>query len=151
MKRQNQRRILPNITWEAERYFMALQFVLLMTTMIYLLYLIFGTVKEASVNLTESQQPLFAPVLDRIDFLLLIRISILFCAVFFINILLGLFFLHRLTGPLVRIRSVLNHIAGGDVPSTDMVLRRGDFPIDIAEALTNALKKIRFWQKTPQV
>ena len=147
MKKQNQRRILPNIGWEAERYFMVLQFVLLMMTMIYLLYLIFGTVKEASGGLVESQQQLFASILDRIDFLLLIRISILFCVVFFVNVLLGLFFLHRLTGPLVRIRTVLNRIAGGDLPNSDVLLRKGDFPIDLAEALSNAIKKIRFWQK----
>ena len=151
MKKLNQRRILPNLTWEAERYFMVLQFILLMMAMLYLLYLIFGTIKEVSAGLDPSQQTVFAVLLDRIDFLLLVRISVLFFLVFFINILLGLFFLHRLTGPLVRIRTVLNRIAGGEVPSSDVVLRKGDFPSDVAEALSNALKKIRFWQKTPHV
>ena len=147
MKKQNERRILANIGWDAERYFMLLQFILIMTTMIYLLYVIFITVKGASADLTDEQLSIIAPFLDRIDFLLLIRISILFCFVFLINILLGLFFLHRLTGPLVRIRTVLNQIAGGEVPASEVVLRKKDFPNDLAEALTNAIKKIRFWQK----
>lgn len=147
--KRNQRKLLPNIGWPAERYFMILQFILLMSAMVYLLYLIFGTIKEVSETLSPAQQASLANLFDRIDFLLLIRISILFCVVFFVNVLLGLFFLHRVTGPLVRIRGVLTKIAGGDVPNMDVILRKGDFPTDVADALTDALKKIRFWQRIP--
>src|SRR3989338_4193965 len=143
MKKQNQRRILPNLTWQAERYFSLFEFVLLMIAMLYLLYLVFGTVKEVSGGLTEAEQIGLAPVFDRINFLLLIRISLLFAVVFMVNFILGLFFLHRLTGPLVRIKSVLNQISTGTVPNTDVTLRKGDFPTDLAATLSHALSQIR--------
>ncbi|MBI4000084.1 MAG: hypothetical protein HY351_05655 [Candidatus Omnitrophica bacterium] len=147
MKKQNQRRILPNLTWQAERYFSLFEFVLLMVAMLYLLYLIFGTVKEVSGALTEAEQIGLAPVFDRINFLLLVRVSILFGVVFMVNFILGLFFLHRLTGPLVRIKNVLNQISSGTVPNTEVTLRKGDFPIDLAATLSHALSQIRQWRR----
>ena len=147
MARQNKRKILPNIAWKAERYFMVLEFVLLMTTMVYLLYLIFTTIYNASSSMTPATQATLGPLFDKINFLLLVRITLLFCATFFINILLGLFFLHRVTGPLVRFKAVLTQIADGSVPNTDVVLRKGDFPTDVAGALTQALKRIRNWKR----
>ncbi len=147
MARQNKRRILPNIAWKAERYFMVLEFVLLMTAMIYLLYLIFSTIYGVVNTMTPANQAALGPVFDKINFLLLVRITILFFAAFLINVLLGLFFLHRVTGPLVRFKAVLNQIADGTVPNTDVVLRKGDFPTDVAQALTQALKRIRNWKR----
>lgn len=147
MGKPDQRRILPNIAWKAERYFLALEFILLMGTMVYLLYLTFGTINGVTSNLSPAEQTQFAPVVDRVHFLLLVRVTILFTAVFLINGLLGLFFLHRVTGPLVRFRSVLTQIANGSVPNTDVVLRKGDFPGDLANALTLALRRIRHWRR----
>ncbi|MBI4372455.1 MAG: hypothetical protein HY585_01855 [Candidatus Omnitrophica bacterium] len=145
MKGQEQRRLLPNLTWEAERYFSLFAFILLMMAMLYLLYLIFGTVREVSSTLSPTEQAGLAPVFDRISFLLLIRISILFGVVFIVNFILGLFFLHRLTGPLVRIKSVLGHVTDGNIPKNDVVLRKGDFPTQVAATLSQALKRIRQW------
>lgn len=147
MKEQEQRRILPNITWQAERYFMVFEFVLLTTTLVYLLYLTFATVNGVEKQLSGTIPVNWPAIFDRINFLLLIRISILFGVVFLVNFLLGLFFLHRLTGPLVRIRSVLIQIANGAVPHTDVILRKGDFPTDLAHALTQALAQIRHWRR----
>lgn len=147
MVKHNQRRILPNIAWKAERYFMVLEFVILMATMIYLLYLIFTTIYGVVNTMAPVNQVTLGPLFDKINFLLLIRITILFCAAFLINVLLGLFFLHRVTGPLVRFKSVLNQIAEGSVPNTDVVLRKGDFPIEVAQALTQALRRIRQWRR----
>ncbi len=147
MARSNQRRLLPNIAWKAERYFMVFQFVILMATMVYLLYLIFTTIYGVVNTMAPENQVTLGPLFDRINFLLLVRVTLLFCAVFLINILLGLFFLHRVTGPLVRFKAVLNQIADGTVPNTDVVLRKGDFPIDVAQAMTGALKRIRNWKR----
>lgn len=148
MKNQEQRRIFPNLTWQAERYFSLLVFVLLIMTMLYLLYLIFGTVREVSNTLNQAEQVKLAPIFDRISFLLLVRIAILFVVVFLVNFILGLFFLHRLTGPLVRIKSVLNNVSDGSVPRSDVTLRKGDFPTDVAEALSHALGRIRHWGRS---
>lgn len=148
MQKQERRRTLGlNFTGQAERYFILLEFVLLMLTMVYLLYLIFGTINSVAAQAIEAGQGELESILDRINFLLLVRISILFVIVFLIHLILGLFYLHRLTGPLVRIRSVLTQIADGTVPQTDVILRRGDFPTDVAQALAQALKRIRQWRR----
>ncbi len=146
MKKQEQRRILPNITWQAERYFIMLEFLLLMMTMIYLLYLIFGTVNGVERQISGTIPVNWPAIFEKINFLLLVRVSILFVVAFLIHFMLGLFYLHRLTGPLVRIRSVLTQLANGAIPNTDVILRKGDFPTDVAKALTQALTRIRQWR-----
>ena len=147
MAKQNKRRILPNITWKAEQYFLILEFVLLMVTMVYLLYLIFNTIYGVVATMAPVNQVTLGPLFDKINFLLLVRVTILFCVAFLVNAVLGLFFLHRVTGPLIRFRVVLTQIANGTIPNTDVTLRKGDFPIDVAQALTMALKRIRQWQR----
>lgn len=135
------------IATAAQRYFILLEFVLLMFTMVYLLYLVFGTVNEVVGKLVPKDRQGLDAVFDQINFLLLVRISILFVVVFIINVLFGLFYLHRLIGPLVRIRSVLSEIADGRIPAHDVVLRKGDFPTDVAEELSRAIHKIREYKE----
>ena len=132
-----------NLTGQAERYFIAFEFVVLMLTMLYLLYVIFKTINGAVASLSSIQQAQLAPLFDRMTFALLVRVTILFVCAFFASFLLGLFFLHRLTGPLVRIRAVLTQLSHGTVPNEDVILRKGDFPTDVAKALSGALKKLR--------
>ncbi|OGW84624.1 MAG: hypothetical protein A3C35_01400 [Omnitrophica bacterium RIFCSPHIGHO2_02_FULL_46_11] len=135
---------------QPERYFILFQFILLMFTMIYLLYLIFGTINGVFLEISKANETIvLASVFDRISFLLLIRVSILFGVVFIVNLFLGLFYLQRLTGPLGRIQAVLTQIGSGQVPATDVMLRKGDFPIDLAQALARALKQIRSWRSRP--
>src|SRR3990167_1542108 len=107
MNKQNKRRLLPNLTWAPERYFMTLQFILLSFTLLYLLYLIFGTIGSVRGTITQAGGVELDPVFDRIHYLLLIRVIVLFTVVLLVDLLLGLFFLHRVTGPLVRIKAVL--------------------------------------------
>ncbi|OGX05339.1 MAG: hypothetical protein A3G87_07970 [Omnitrophica bacterium RIFCSPLOWO2_12_FULL_50_11] len=136
-----------NITGPVQRTFILLEFILLMLTMIYLLYLIFTTIESVAGPVDTAKPFVLEDVLDRINFLLLTRISVLFLVVFVVNVLLGLFYLHRLTGPLVRITAVLTQIAHGKVPTRAVTLRRGDFPTDVSDALSKALERIRQWQR----
>ena len=148
MRKPERRRVFDlNITGHAQRYFVILQFVILMLTMVYLLYLVFGTINHEIGRVENWEGAELSSVLDHISLLLIIRITLLFVLVFIANLVLGLFFLHRLTGPLVRIRYVLSQIAEGTVPSTEVVLRKGDFPTDVARALSQALKQIRQWYR----
>ena len=147
MKRENKRKLLSNIGWEAERYFMILEFFILMIAMLYLLYLVFGTVNETARLAATATKSDLERLFDQLNFLVVLRTSIVFVLLCGVNLLLGLFFLHRLTGPLVRIKAVLNQIAGGKVPETKVILRKGDFPKDVADALTEALQKIRQWRR----
>ena len=146
MPNQERRRILDRDTiGQAERSFVLLEFVIFAFAMIYLLYLIFATINSAAATVGASETQGLDSVFDKISFLLLIRVSILFVVVFLINLLLGFFYLHRLTGPLVRIRIVLNQIADGTIPKGSVALRKGDFPTEVASSLNRALRQIRTW------
>ena len=145
---QERRRTLGlNLKGTAERHFIILESILMVLLMVYLLYLIFWTINGVLDNLPSEQQVELAPIFDRISYLLLVRISVFFIVVSLVNFLLGLFYLHRLTGPMVRIKGVLDQIAAGDVPSKDATLRKKDYPTDVVDALTRALRKIREWRK----
>lgn len=140
----NRRRTLGlKIVNNAQRYFVIFEFILLMLTMLYLLYLVFGTINGVISNVHLDQTTDLGSVFDEINFLILVRVAILFVVVFLINIILGLFFLHRLVGPLVRIRNIMSQIADGNIPSRDIVLRKGDYPTDLAEELSRVIQVIR--------
>ena len=130
-----------------ERHFIILEAFLMVLLMVYLLFLIFWTVSGVIESLPSDQQVEIQPVIDQILQLLLIRISVLFIAVSSFNFLAGLFYLSRVTGPMVRIKSVLDQVAGGAIPPQDPAFRKKDYHKDLAETLNNALHKIREWRK----
>jgi hypothetical protein len=135
-----------NFSGPAQRTFILLEFVLLMFTMVYLLYLIVATMDHVAASVTGVDKTTLALVLERVNMLLLVRISLLFFVVFIVHVVLGLFLLHRVTGPLVRFKRILNQIADGKIPNHPVTLRKGDFPTDVSDALTDALKQIRRWK-----
>lgn len=116
-------------------------------TLAYLLYLIFGTIDEAAKRMALPDQAAWNAFFEEISFMLLGRISALFVVVFVIHVFFGLFFLHRLTGPLARTRSVLSEIADGKIPQADIALRKEDFPTELAYELSRALRRIRSFQR----
>ncbi|MGC8766988.1 MAG: hypothetical protein ACP5PT_02825 [Brevinematia bacterium] len=55
----------------------------------------------------------------------------------------GLFFSHRIAGPVHRIKKELRQIANGELPVThEIKLRKSDFLLDIAKEINNTLKSI---------
>jgi hypothetical protein len=130
-----------------ERHFIILEAFLMVLLMAYLVFLIFWTVNGVVDSLPAGQQVEIEPVIDQILHLLLTRITVLFVLVSLFNFLIGLFYLNRITGPLVRIKGVLDRVAEGEVPSHDTTLRKKDYHKDLAHALNNALKKVREWRK----
>ena len=143
------RRSTFNFNWneKPQQYFVMLEFILMVLTLAYLLYLIFGTIDQVVKELAFPSQPQWDAFFEEISLLLLFRISALFTVVFVVHIFCGLFFLHRLTGPINRTRNVLAQIADGEIPLTDVTLRKGDFPVELAEELSRALKRLRSLQK----
>lgn len=130
-----------------QQHFIFLEFILMVLTLIYLLYLIFGTMDHAVKQISSPDQADWNVVFEQISFSLLFRISALFAVVFVVHIFCGLFFLHRLTGPMIRTRNMLTQIADGEIPQADVMLRKGDFPTDLAYELSRALRRIRSYQK----
>lgn len=128
-----------------QRYFLLLQFAILLGTLVFLFSILMSSVSSAMeaaqpiANSTEKLNVLF----DTMVRTFFIKISILFAVVFFLNVLLGFFFLERLTGPLIRIQRALEEIGSGRIPDADVYLRKSDFPVDLAHALSGAIAYLR--------
>lgn len=124
-----------------QRSFIMMQFIILASMMLFLLYSSFEVFRTfqatyKSIGLSQQQAQLYFSELYKA---LLVQITIVFCGGFLINVLFGLFFLHRLTGPLVRVRHVLNQIADGQFPNGMVRFRKDDFLNEIAIALSRLI------------
>ena len=124
-----------------QRHFVVMQFLILSAVRLLLVdssFERFRNVSEAhkSRNLSGQQIHLYLTELYKALF---IQVLVIFCAGFLVNVLFGLLFLHRITGPLVRVRYVLNKIAEGEYPGGLVRFRKDDFLKDLAVSLSRLL------------
>jgi hypothetical protein len=134
-------------TLPAQRTFILLQFVLMAGTTVYLLYVIFGAFEGVRASLVGARPEVVEATFDHLIMVLLLRISVIFVILFALNVLFGLLHLHRIVGPLVRMTAILERIADGKIPPRDVALRKGDFPNELAGALTRVLHRIHEWRR----
>jgi signal transduction histidine kinase len=66
---------------------------------------------------------------------------VLFATLMIITVF-GIFFLHRIAGPVYRFRSILRRIAVGEIPD-EFRLREGDFFTETADDLNAVLRALR--------
>jgi len=81
--------------------------------------------------------------LAEIDQKLLIRVFAVLFATTIAAIMGGVFFLHRVAGPIYRIRLTLRQLAENKIPANDIKLRRGDFFQEVATELNRVIAKER--------
>ena len=74
---------------------------------------------------------------------LLFRVFIILLLSVFVTAVAGILFLARITGPVYRIRRVLKVLADGKVPDHDVILREGDFFIEVADELNRLIIRLR--------
>lgn len=85
-------------------------------------------------------------VMSDVKYELISRVSlVLFVTVVVIG-LFGIFFLHRIAGPVYRFRRVLRNITQGEIPE-EFRLREGDFFGETAEELNRVLQMLRARRK----
>ena len=63
--------------------------------------------------------------------------------------LFSVFFLHRVAGPVYRIRQVLKRLGSGEIPS-EVQLRRKDFFKETADELNRVIQLVKEFDKTSQ-
>ena len=81
-------------------------------------------------------------VMSDLSYDLIVRVSlVLFITVLAIAIF-GVFFLHRIAGPVYRFRSVLHRVSRGEIPD-EFRLREGDFFVETMEDLNFVLQILR--------
>jgi len=89
----------------------------------------------------EAENHLFNAysIISNINAVLGKRLGILMLIVVVFSFLLGVYFLHRIAGPIYRIEKVLREISAGREINT-VVLRKHDFFKSLAEALNEVIK-----------
>lgn len=128
-----------------QRYFVLMQFFMFAAIMLFLLYGSFQAFDQFSLsssdpNLTPEQLKL---QLKEFYAALFLRLLLVFLIGFFVNVFFGLIFLHRITGPLVRVRNVLNQLAEGKTPESNVKFRQGDFTPEIADSLNRLVAAVK--------
>lgn len=145
MGKDKRRFVRLSLSRPPERYFLILQLGIFLATLVFLLSILMTTV-TSTMNAVEMAREVGAkldPIFDQMIYSLFVKVSVLFAVGFMLNVLLGLFFLERLTGPLIRIQRVLEEIASGRIPESDVSLRKRDFPVELGNALSAAVAYLR--------
>ncbi|MBI1977656.1 MAG: hypothetical protein HYS55_02775 [Candidatus Omnitrophica bacterium] len=96
---------------------------------------------------TISKTTLERMVYDANSQLVVTSILVIFLAVVATG-LFGIFFLHRVAGPVYRMRQVLKRMGSGEIPSGEVHLRRRDFFKETAEELNRVISLLREFDST---
>ena len=81
-------------------------------------------------------------VMSEVSYDLVLRVSMVLFATLLLIAVFGVFFLHRIAGPVYRFRSILRRVAKGEIPD-EFKLREGDFFTETAEDLNVVLQILR--------
>ena len=86
--------------------------------------------------------------LSDIDQKILIRVFAVLFVTIVAAIMGGVFFLHRVAGPIYRISVTIKKLADFQIPAQDIKLRHGDFFQEVADELNRLIAKLR--EKHPE-
>lgn len=81
-------------------------------------------------------------VMSDVSYDLIARVSMVLFVTLLIITVFGVFFLHRVAGPVYRFRYILRRLAKGEIPD-EFKIREGDFFIETAEDLNLVLQMLR--------
>lgn len=78
-------------------------------------------------------------VMSEVSYDLIVRVSLVLFITIFAIAIFGIFFLHRIAGPVYRFRHILRKVAQGEIPN-EFRLREGDYFTETAEDLNHVLQ-----------
>ncbi len=124
-----------------QRTYVALHFVILVSILVAVVWVADSLFRHyiLSASTIEASHAAFEYHLKDLFRDLFLRTVIIFAAGFLVMAIAGLMFLHRITGPLVRVRHVINELADGKFPDDMIQFRRGDFSKELGLALSRLL------------
>jgi len=82
-------------------------------------------------------------VLMKVNNQLLTRVFFVLFLSLIVTAVTGIMFLHKIAGPMHRIRTVLRSMADGNLPKNPVKLREGDFFVDVVDELNRLIERIR--------
>lgn len=92
-----------------------------------------------------------AEVLSDVSYQLLVRVSAILILTLVLIAAFGIFFLHRVAGPVYRFRRTLLRLNDGEIPSP-VQLREGDFFSETAVEVNRLIQRTRFeWERSRQL
>lgn len=81
-------------------------------------------------------------VMSDVSYNLIVRVSLVLFITIFAIAIFGIFFLHRIAGPVYRFRHILRKLSNGEIPS-EVRLREGDYFTETAADLNNVLRLLQ--------
>lgn len=81
-------------------------------------------------------------VMSGVTYDLITRVSLVLFVTISIIVIFGVFFLHRIAGPVYRFRSILRQLTKGEIPQ-DFRLREGDYFTETAGDFNTVLRMLR--------
>lgn len=81
-------------------------------------------------------------VMSEVSYDLIVRVSLVLFVTILVIAIFGVFFLHRLAGPVYRFRSILRRVSQGEIPD-EFRLREGDYFTETADDLNQVLRILR--------
>lgn len=81
-------------------------------------------------------------VMSDVSYDLILRVSMVLFTTLLLIAVFGVFFLHRIAGPVYRFRGILRRVAKGEIPE-EFKLREGDFFTETADDLNVVLQMLR--------
>lgn len=81
-------------------------------------------------------------IMSDVTYDLITRVSLVLFITILIIALFGVFFLHRIAGPVYRFRSILRQVVKGEIPE-EFKLREGDYFTETADDLNTMLRMLR--------
>lgn len=81
-------------------------------------------------------------VMSDVSYSLVVRVSLVLFVTIMVIAVFGVFFLHRIAGPVYRFRAILRRISKGELPD-EFKLREGDYFTETADDLNFVLQMLR--------
>jgi len=138
-----ERRLFTGLLGMARKYVLFVVSVLLMASLV-IGFTINFTIRD-SMNEAHTQVFMLTSnqILMSVNQDLLVRIFLVLLITLIVTSVAGLLFLHRVGGPLFRIKSVLKSMADGDLPKQKISFREGDYFRELADELNRLIDRLK--------
>jgi hypothetical protein len=119
---------------------------LLMVSTLAVAYIIHSTIREMAYSGYHFGKVSPYEVLSDIGYQLVVRVSCVLFVTLVVIAFYGVFFLHRVAGPVYRFRQTFLKINDGEIPPP-VKLREGDFFIETASEINRMIECMKFEEK----
>lgn len=127
---------------QMQKQYTYLMIVLIMVAALVISLIVHITIREALTGPYKIGVISPYEVMSRINYQLIVRITITMILTIIAASFCGIAFLHRIAGPIYRFRVTLKKMAKGEI-IPNIKLRKGDFYHDVADQINNVLELLR--------